>query len=116
MAGADADSGLLLAESEVEHRGLLAARTIDPARSPHPAREESRGRAELRGGPFPLLNRPDWRLEDEPVKHKVLDLLGDLALAGLALPRAEIEIRNGGHGVNHQLLARLLAAGPGPIA
>jgi UDP-3-O-acyl-N-acetylglucosamine deacetylase len=98
MAGADEGSGLLLAESEAEHRELMAARP------------------EWRGGPFPLLNQAGWRVEDEPVKHKVLDLLGDLALAGLALPRAEIEIRNGGHGVNHLLLDRLLAETPARTA
>ena len=48
-------------------------------------------------------------MEDEPVKHKILDLLGDLALigpagpgpAGPALPALDIEIRNGGHRTNH---------------
>ncbi len=91
MAGADRDSGLLLAESETEYREVL---------SRHP---------EWQGGPYPLLNQPAWRMPLEPVKHKLLDLLGDLALAGLALPRAEIRIRNGGHHAHHLLLARLLA-------
>jgi UDP-3-O-[3-hydroxymyristoyl] N-acetylglucosamine deacetylase len=89
MAGAGRDSGLLLADSEAEHGAVLAD---------HP---------EWEGGPFPLLNQPAWRMPDEPVKHKVLDLLGDLALNGLALPRACIEVRNGGHAAHHRLLARL---------
>ncbi len=92
MAGADEDSGLLLAGSETEYRQVLA-------RYPH-----------WRGGPYPLLNQSAWRMDDEPVKHKILDLLGDLALADLALPKLEIEIRNGGHAVNHLLMDRLLAA------
>lgn len=90
MAGADRDSGLLLASSPGEYRATLAV---------HP---------EWRGGPYPLLNQPDWRMPDEPVRHKILDLLGDLALNGLALPRADIEIRNGGHHAHHSLLQRLL--------
>lgn len=92
MAGADLDSGLLLAESEAEHRDLL------------------RGNPEWTGGPFPLLNRPAWRMENELAKHKVLDLLGDLALAGLALPRLDIRIRNGGHHINHMLVDRLIGS------
>lgn len=90
MAGAGRDSGLLLAGSEEEHRAVLAR---------HP---------EWEGGPYPLLNQPAWRMPDEPVRHKILDLLGDLALHGLALPRASIEIRNGGHAAHHRILARLM--------
>ena len=90
MAGAGRDSGLLLASSPEEYRAVLAD---------HP---------EWRGGPYPLLNQPGWRIPDEPVRHKILDLLGDLALNGLALPRAEIDIRNGGHHAHHLLLDRLL--------
>jgi len=89
MAGAGRDSGLLLAASEAEYREVLSL---------HPQWE---------GGGYPLLNQPAWRMPDEPVKHKILDLLGDLALNGLALPRAEIEVRNGGHSAHHRLLARL---------
>ena len=92
MAGAGRDSGLLLAESEAEFRAVLAQ---------HP---------EWEGGPYPLLNQTAWRMQDEPVKHKLLDLLGDLALNGLALPKAEIRIRNGGHHAHHALLARLASS------
>jgi UDP-3-O-[3-hydroxymyristoyl] N-acetylglucosamine deacetylase len=89
MAGAGPDSGLLLAATEAEHRDVLA------------------GHPEWDGAPFPLLNQAAWRMPDEPVRHKILDLLGDLALHGLALPRASIEVRNGGHWAHHLLLARL---------
>lgn len=90
MAGAGADSGLLLAESEPEYREF-------PDR--HPG---------LRSGPFPLLNQTTWRMEAEPVKHKILDLLGDLALVRPGLPALDIEIRNGGHRFHHMLVERLL--------
>jgi UDP-3-O-[3-hydroxymyristoyl] N-acetylglucosamine deacetylase len=107
MAGAGIDSGLLLAESAEEHAALLVAHGAHGAN------------LSWRGGPFPLLNQPAWRMEDEPVKHKILDLLGDLALigpagpgapAGPALPALDIEIRNGGHRTNHLLIDRILAA------
>lgn len=89
MAGAGIDSGLLLAESEGEHRELGTA---------HP---------EWAAGPFPILNQREWRVAAEPAKHKILDLLGDLALLGLSLPALDIEIRNGGHPINHLLLEKL---------
>lgn len=49
----------------------------------------------------------DWRFPDEPARHKLLDLIGDLALAG-PLPRATIVARRSGHALN-QALARALA-------
>jgi len=89
MAGAGLDSGLLLAETEAEYAALHAQHPLWPV------------------GPYPLLNQTSWRMEDELAKHKILDLLGDLALAGWALPRLDIEIRNGGHSINHLLLEKL---------
>jgi UDP-3-O-acyl-N-acetylglucosamine deacetylase len=93
LAGADGDSGLLLAESEADFAEARAA-----ARSAGIA---------LRGGVFPLLHPESARFADEPARHKVLDLLGDLALGGPALPRLRLRIRNGGHALNHLLLERL---------
>jgi UDP-3-O-acyl-N-acetylglucosamine deacetylase len=98
MAGAGEASGLLLAESEREYAEILDR---------HPG---------WMAGPYPLLNQPAWRGENELVKHKILDLLGDLALVDLSLPKADIEIRNGGHFINHLLVGRLLAARDAGIA
>lgn len=39
---------------------------------------------------------PEWRWPDEPARHKVLDLLGDLALLG-AFPLARIQACRTGH-------------------
>lgn len=44
----------------------------------------------------------------EPLRHKVLDLLGDLALLGLQLPRFDLSIHNGGHAAHHRLLRRII--------
>ncbi|MBT9546771.1 MAG: UDP-3-O-[3-hydroxymyristoyl] N-acetylglucosamine deacetylase [Candidatus Sericytochromatia bacterium] len=38
----------------------------------------------------------DWRWPDEPVRHKILDLIGDLALSG-AFPLARIKAYRTGH-------------------
>ncbi len=49
------------------------------------------------------------RFPDEFVRHKILDLLGDLALAGAAL-RAHVVAERSGHAQNRALVRRLLAA------
>ncbi len=49
---------------------------------------------------------PPLRFEDEPVRHKLLDLLGDLALAGL--PRAQVFAYRGSHAL-HTAMASALA-------
>jgi UDP-3-O-[3-hydroxymyristoyl] N-acetylglucosamine deacetylase len=50
---------------------------------------------------------PPLRFSDEPVRHKLLDLLGDLALAGL--PQAQVFAYRGSHGL-HTALATALAS------
>lgn len=55
----------------------------------------------------PLANR--LRFADEPARHKVLDLLGDLALCGFDLAGHVVAYRSG-HALNVEL-ARTLAAG-----
>jgi UDP-3-O-[3-hydroxymyristoyl] N-acetylglucosamine deacetylase len=48
------------------------------------------------------------RYADECVRHKVLDVVGDLALAGLPLLGAYRSVR-GGHKLNHAVLTALMA-------
>jgi len=55
-----------------------------------------------------LLNPEGLRYADECARHKVLDAIGDLALAGLPLLAAYRSIR-GGHKLNHAVLSALLA-------
>jgi len=55
-----------------------------------------------------LLNPEGLRYRDECVRHKVLDAIGDLALAGLPLLGAYRSVR-GGHKLNHAVLTALLA-------
>lgn len=55
-----------------------------------------------------LLNTEGLRYSDECVRHKVLDVIGDLALAGLPLLGAFRSVR-GGHKLNHAVLTALLA-------
>ena len=55
-----------------------------------------------------LLNSEGLRYSDECVRHKVLDVIGDLALAGLPLLGAYRSVR-GGHKLNHAVLTALLA-------
>src|ERR1700743_1073072 len=55
-----------------------------------------------------LLNSEGLRYADECARHKVLDVVGDLALAGLPLLGAYRSVR-GGHKLNHAVLSALLA-------
>jgi UDP-3-O-[3-hydroxymyristoyl] N-acetylglucosamine deacetylase len=55
-----------------------------------------------------VLNPEGLRFADEFVRHKVLDALGDLALAGQPLLAAYKTVR-GGHKLNHMVLSALMA-------
>ena len=52
-----------------------------------------------------VLNPSGLRFEDEFVRHKALDLLGDLYLSGPILGR--VTTIKSGHGLNHNLLLKL---------
>jgi UDP-3-O-[3-hydroxymyristoyl] N-acetylglucosamine deacetylase len=54
-----------------------------------------------------LLNSEGLRYADECVRHNVLDMIGDLALAGLPLLGAYRSVR-GGHKLNHAVLKALM--------
>ena len=55
-----------------------------------------------------VLNPEGLRFADEFVRHKVLDAIGDLALAGQPLLAAYRTVR-GGHRLNHAVLSALMA-------
>jgi UDP-3-O-[3-hydroxymyristoyl] N-acetylglucosamine deacetylase len=55
-----------------------------------------------------VLNPEGLRFADEFVRHKVLDAIGDLALAGAPLLGAYRSVR-GGHKLNHAVLSALMA-------
>jgi UDP-3-O-[3-hydroxymyristoyl] N-acetylglucosamine deacetylase len=58
---------------------------------------------------FRVLNEDGLRYEDEFVKHKILDAIGDLYLLGHSLI-GEFSGYKSGHGLNNQLLRRLIAS------
>ena len=49
---------------------------------------------------------PPLRFEDEPIRHKLLDLIGDLALVGF--PQAQVIVYKGSHGLHNDLASALL--------
>lgn len=57
---------------------------------------------------FRVINEGGLRYEDECVRHKILDTLGDLALAGHPIVGAFEGVRTG-HEMNHHLVKNLLA-------
>jgi UDP-3-O-acyl-N-acetylglucosamine deacetylase len=50
-----------------------------------------------------------WRFADEPARHKLLDLIGDLALMGAPL-QADVVATRSGHAMTHEVCRRVLAA------
>ena len=48
---------------------------------------------------------PPLRFSNEPIRHKILDLIGDLALVGL--PRAQILVYKGSHSLNALLASSI---------
>ncbi len=50
----------------------------------------------------------EWRMDREPARHKLLDLIGDLALAGVAV-RCRVRSDRGGHALNAMAAAALRA-------
>lgn len=54
-----------------------------------------------------ILNPGGLRFADEFVRHKALDLMGDLYMAGPIL--GKVTTFKGGHGLNHDLLMALMA-------
>ena len=48
---------------------------------------------------------PPLRFDNEPIRHKILDLIGDLALVGL--PKAQIIVYKGSHSLNALLASSL---------
>jgi UDP-3-O-[3-hydroxymyristoyl] N-acetylglucosamine deacetylase len=61
-------------------------------------------------GPEGVANPEGLRFPDELVRHKALDLYGDLALLGARL-EARIRVERGGHRLHHALVAALRAEG-----
>ena len=55
-----------------------------------------------------VVNEGGLRYEDECVRHKILDTLGDLSLSGFSIVGA-FEGERTGHDMNHKLVTALLA-------
>jgi UDP-3-O-[3-hydroxymyristoyl] N-acetylglucosamine deacetylase len=53
-----------------------------------------------------VLNRDGLRFSDEFVRHKVLDLLGDLALLGVRV-EGHVRVERGGHALHQKLVTKL---------
>jgi UDP-3-O-[3-hydroxymyristoyl] N-acetylglucosamine deacetylase len=57
---------------------------------------------------YRVLNRDGLRWPDEFVRHKVLDLLGDLALLGMPV-EGHLSVERGGHALHQRFVQALLA-------
>ena len=54
-----------------------------------------------------LLGDNTYRFDDEPVRHKIIDLIGDLYLLGMPI-QGRIVAYKSGHALNHALVRQLL--------
>ena len=57
--------------------------------------------------PEGMLNETPLRFDDEFVRHKILDIIGDLALLGMPV-RGKVTAEKSGHSVHAQLMSKLL--------
>ena len=49
-----------------------------------------------------------YRVAEEPARHKILDLLGDLCFVKPKLPKVRLEIINGGHVSHRQIMENII--------
>ncbi len=56
-----------------------------------------------------ILNEEGLRFEDEFVRHKILDAIGDFSMAGYPI-LGHVKAFKSGHDLNHKLVSQLLAA------
>lgn len=89
--------------------GIAPARTFAREQDLEPARQQGL----IKGGSLDnaIVCTPEgWhtplRFEDEPVRHKLIDLLGDLSLLGVRL-QGHILAYKAGHALHHQLSRQL---------
>ena len=91
---------------------MLRPRGRDPFGFPDQL-EELKNAGLIKGGALEnalVCNGESWvnpplRFENEPVRHKLLDLIGDIALVGL--PRAQIFVYKGSHSLHSEFAASL---------
>jgi UDP-3-O-[3-hydroxymyristoyl] N-acetylglucosamine deacetylase len=55
-----------------------------------------------------IMNEGGLRMQGEFVRHKVLDLIGDLSLLGAPL-HAKVSVSKGGHRLHHELVRAIVA-------
>jgi len=53
-----------------------------------------------------ILNKEGLRFEDEFVRHKILDCLGDFSLIGMPI-KGHIKVHKSGHALNHSFLKKI---------
>ena len=106
---------LLYELEELHHRGLIKGGTLDNAIvivDRHYTQEELQrigglfGYPDVEMVPEGVLNNTPLRFENEPARHKLMDLIGDLALLGAPLKGQIIAMRPG-HAANIAFLRTL---------
>lgn len=98
IKGGDLDNAIVFVEG-----GLSDAQRLELARK--------LGRADVTLHPSGVLNDRDLKHSNEPARHKLLDLIGDLALVGHPI-KGRILATRSGHGSNTAFARRLMSEFP----
>ena len=97
IKGGSMDSGLVIIDKEVKEDDLTKIQTIFNLDEP-PIK-----------GKTGILNNASLRFKNEPARHKLLDMIGDLALVGVPL-KSQILAARPGHASNIELVKKLRSA------
>ena len=92
---------------ETDFSEIAYARTFASKDYVDALRRERRGLASRAGENYIDIDNGETRLDNEFVKHKVLDILGDLSLLCGVYLKASVVALNSGHGLHHQLMREI---------
>ncbi|PIZ30588.1 MAG: UDP-3-O-[3-hydroxymyristoyl] N-acetylglucosamine deacetylase [Alphaproteobacteria bacterium CG_4_10_14_0_8_um_filter_53_9] len=89
-------------------RTFILEKDLGPAQAAGMVKGASLERGILFGENGEVVNQEGLRFADEVVRHKVLDALGDLALAGGRVPWGRYDLVKPGHAANNALLREIV--------
>ncbi|MDX2129400.1 MAG: bifunctional UDP-3-O-[3-hydroxymyristoyl] N-acetylglucosamine deacetylase/3-hydroxyacyl-ACP dehydratase [Chloroherpetonaceae bacterium] len=96
----------LIKGGDVDNAVVIVDRKMNPDELDDLAKKISRNGARLEIGANGILNNRELRFPNEPARHKLVDLLGDLALIGMPV-KAQILAARPGHAANVEFVRKL---------
>ncbi len=96
----------LIKGGDLSNAIVIVDRHVEPTELDHLAKLFNKPKVEVRKEG--ILNNVDLRYQNEPARHKLLDLIGDLALVGTPI-KAQIMAARPGHAANVEFAKRIKA-------